>query len=141
MTTTPNRASLTRGETHSPTKSHHPNRPLTCTVSPSLTESQFQSHTQSHSLTTLRSETMRLRDETTPTSTSSSAASAAGRCRRRHRIAGMPRDLVAERMVTRASVSACMRLFGARDHSSLPGRIDAGQRLAANGVLLAKASR
>lgn len=69
MTTTPATVSLTRGETASLTQSHHLNRPLTCEVSPSLTQSQSQSHTQSHSLTTLRSETTRLRDETNPNST------------------------------------------------------------------------
>ncbi len=62
------RASLTGGGTCGLTQSHYPNRHLTCTVSPSLTRSQSQSHTQSHSLTTLRSETPRLRDETSPTS-------------------------------------------------------------------------
>lgn len=64
MTSTHSRASLTGGETTSLTESHDPKPALTCTVSPSPTRSQSQSHTQSHSLTTLRSETMRLRDET-----------------------------------------------------------------------------
>lgn len=66
MTTPAQTPSLTPRETTSPSQSQHPTPALTCEVSPSLTKSQSRVPSQSHGLTTLRSETPRLETETNP---------------------------------------------------------------------------
>lgn len=68
--THPETLSLTGGETHSPTQSHHPTPPLTCTVSPVPPSPTGQSRQSLSSPTPLMGWDMRLRDETDHETTS-----------------------------------------------------------------------